>query len=242
LGVEGLFARMDGRMGFEQITGQDETLNDLQDDLGLPAERRNFTLSMTVRPLEHHVLRVYGSVPEFYAGSNTLTRRLVTRNGVYSPGETVESQMRRWSFGFGYDLDFVVGPRWYAGLNGDLRYIGMTLRMKGAGVGLEDTMAVEEVVPCLGAHAETKLRRIVYGTRASLGGFGRMTFGRMPNFVNYVEISVGGSVELGTGFGPLVKAKLGYKHEGFFNDQEVSSGRVLETSSDGILFSIEGAF
>ncbi len=135
--VEGVVSLLTGRMGFEQEPGAltPGSLNDLRYDLGLPQERQSFRLGLSVRPLEHHVLRLYGTMPEIYKGGLTLTRTLQTRRGTYETGTSVESQMTTGSFGFGYDLDFLVGPRWYAGFNGDFKYLHARVTMSGAGVG-----------------------------------------------------------------------------------------------------------
>lgn len=201
---------------------------------------------MAVRPLEHHVLRLYGSVPEIYKSSNITGRTLQTRRATYDPGTEVYSQMTNGSFGFGYDLDFVVGPRWYAGFNGDLKYLYAKIQMSGAGVGVEDTMSVNEMTPCLGAHVESKLpmpcMALCQPMPMTLGAFARMTYGMTPNFLNYVDISVGGSVDVRTAIGPVLTARIGYEHESFSNSEPVISGRIFEFDRNGFMFSIAGAF
>lgn len=246
LTVEGYVSWVEGRMGFEQEPDAltPGSLNDLDKDLGLPTDRRTFRLALAVRPLEHHLLRMYGSVPEYYKGANTLSRTLRTRRATYLAGTEVVSEMANGCFGFGYDLDFLVGPRWYAGLNGDLKYLYTKVRMSGAGVGMEDTLAINEMTPCLGAHAESKLPvpALFSDQPMTLGGFARMTYGMTPNFLNYVDISVGASLDLRTAIGPVVSARIGYEHESFFHNEHLFTGRTFEFDRNGVMFSIAGAF
>ncbi len=241
---EGFFGSAEGRAGFERETGATGTLNDLQADLGLPSERRSYRLLFSVRPLEHHVLRFYGTAPEHYKGSKVLTRELRTRNAVYLPGTEVESQLETAAFGFGYDLDFIVGPRWYAGFNGDLRYIRIMVRIEGAGQGFEDTLAVDEMVPCLGVHFSGKMSglRGRLGLPLGLGGTARMTYGMTPNFVNYVDLFAGLTIDFTSSMGPTFNAKVGFQHEIFFHDLEPFSGRIVETSRNGVFFTVGAAF
>jgi hypothetical protein len=244
--IEGIVSQIDGRMGFEQepdalVPG---SLNDLQADLGLPREAQTVRLGFAIRPLEHHALRLYGTVPEIYKGGRILTRTLQTRRGTYPTGTSVESKLSTGSFGFGYDLDFLVGPRWYAGLNGDLKYLHARVTMSGAGVGLDDTIAVDEMMPCLGAHGEAKLpvSGIQFGQPMTLGGFARMVYGVTPNFLNHVDIWVGASLDLRTSLGPAVSARVGYEHEVFMYTQELVAGKIFEYSKNGIFLSIAGVF
>lgn len=246
LAVEAYVGWMEGRMGFEQepnalIPG---SLNDLDKDLGLPTDRKTLRLALAVRPLEHHLLRLYGSVPEYYRGANTTNRTLQTRRATYPPGTEVVSEMINGSFGFGYDLDFLVGPRWYAGFNGDLKYLYTKIRMSGGGVDLEDTLALNEMTPCLGAHVESKMPvpSLILPQPMTLGGFARMTYGMTPNFLNYVDISIGGSLDVRTAIGPVVSARIGYEHESFFHNEHTFTGRTFEFDRNGFMFSIAGAF
>jgi hypothetical protein len=241
---EGFFGSAEGRAGFQRETGALGTLNDLQADLGLPAERRAYRLSFSVRPLEHHVLRVYGTAPEHYKGSRVLLRELRTRNAVYEPGTEISSQLETAAFGFGYDLDFIVGPRWYAGFNGDFRYIRLMVRLEGSGQGFEDTLAVDEMIPCIGTHVSSKMYRLLgrIGLPLALGGTARMTYGMTPNFVNYVDIHAGLTVDFTSAVGPVFNAKVGFQREIFFHDLEPFSGRIFETSRNGLFFTVGGAF
>ncbi len=245
LGFQGFFSWIDGRIGFEQQNIGIGTLNDLRTDLGLPAENRAYRILASVRPLEHHLLRLFGSVPEVYRGNKILNRQLTTRNFVYPAGTTIESELRTAMFGFGYDLDFFIGPRWYGGLNGDLKYIDLRVRMGNNGSALPDAISLTELVPCLGAHVES---RFPCGpgflpNALLFGGFARMTYGMTPNFLNYVDVSVGVSVFARPAAGwLLLTAKLGYEHESYTHNQENIAGRILELSRDGFMFSLEVAF
>jgi hypothetical protein len=246
LKVEGFLSWLDGRVGFEQQPGGTGTLNDFRKDLGLPADHKTFRLILSVRPLEHHLLRLYGSVPEIYKGERNLDRTLQTRNTIYPAGSDIETEMTYGSFGLGYDLNFLEGPRWYAGLNGDLRYINARFRIMGTGVnsGREDTLSITELVPCVGGHASVKTMMPFPG-RAMMpicGGFARMDFGLMPDYLNYTDIRLGLSTELPTPFGPLFELKVGYEHESIFHDRESVSGKILEFKRDGVFVSLGAAF
>jgi hypothetical protein len=249
LGCKPYYSWINGRMGFEQENGGIGTLNDFQADLGLPLENMTVEIDMAVRPLEHHVLRVYGRVPELYKGSNILSRELRTRlislepilPHVYPAGSLVQSQLRLGMFGFGYDLDFVVGPRWYGGLNGDLRYLYLQVRMTNATSGLEDTMTLSELTPCLGAHGQFRLPLPggAWFNGPTLGGFSRLTYGITPNFFNYVDFSMGAAFTARPTYFWAFEAKVGYQHESFFSNQENVIGRSFELKRDGVFVSLD---
>jgi hypothetical protein len=245
LDVQGFFSWIDGRIGFEQENLGLGTINDFKVDLGLPVDNRTYRILASVRPLEHHLVRAYGCIPEIYTGHTTLNRQLITRNFIYPAGSPVESQLRTAMFGFGYDLDLLIGPRWYGGVNGDLRYIDLRVRLGNSGSNMPDIIGLAELVPCLGAHVESRFpfglgnpsRELVFG------GFARMTYGMTPNWLNYVDLSVGISVLKRPTQCPLIlNAKVAFQHESYFHNQENIAGRTLEFARDGIMFSLEGAF
>jgi hypothetical protein len=245
LKTEAYFCSIDGRMGFDQETGGAGTLNDFQLDLGLPADQRSVRVSASVRPLEHHLLRLFGSTPENYKGRRVLSRGLTTRNGAYAAGTEIESTMSYAAFGFGYDLDFLVGPQYQAGLHGELRYLHARAGLAApAAVGQEDVIIVDELAPCLGAHVDLRLPRHGLGCPAWVipRGFARMTYSMTPNYLNYVDINIGIGADLGGPFGRGVGVSIGYGHESFFWEQELVSGKVLNFKRNGLTFSIEGTF
>ena len=241
---EAIFSHIDGRMGFDQQLDGTGTLNDLKQDLGLPGDNKTFRLEAKVRPLEHHLLRMYGTIPEFYKGSTTTQRELRTRNTVYPAGTLMHSDLRTAQFGFGYDLDFLLGPRWMAGFNGDFRYIDIKTTMKDAQSGLEDTITIDEMIPCLGAHMQFRLPlgMSIGSPSLNAGGYSRLTYGITPNYFNYVDLKMG--VVLGTRPNPWVSldVKVAYEHESYFHNQEQISSRIFEYKRDGILFSLEATF
>ncbi len=244
-GAKAFFSQIHGRMGFNQANGLNGTFNDLQNDLGLPTDNQTFEFDASIRPLEHHLLRLFGRIPELYAGSTLAPRELRTRNTVYPPGSPISSEFRTATFGFGYDLDLMIGPRWYGGLQGELRYIDLKLSMSNASSGHEDTITVDEAVPCLGAHMASRLPFglgcVLPGSR--LGATARMTFGITPNYLNYMDLMVGGSFLFGQVCFPVIlESKFGYQHESFFHNQENASGRSVEVKRDGIFFSLELAY
>jgi hypothetical protein len=246
MSVEGFFSRMDGRMGFDQnpILALNGTLNDLRTDLGLPANNMTWRINLYVRPLEHHALRMYGSIPERYLGTNTLEREIVAQNTRFPVGTKVRSEMRTGQFGFGYDLDFLIGPRWYAGLNGDLRYINLFSRISSAGTGLGETVSLSELVPCLGAHAANRLPLgldTIFAP-AILGGNARMTYGVTPDFLNYINITLGLTADLRFLTGMIIQTEVGYEYEIMEHNQSATTGRVMEVQRDGIYFRVGGAF
>ncbi len=238
-GFESFFSRIDGRMGFSQDAGQVGTLNDLQVDLGLPTNNKAYRVLVSMRPLEHHNLRFYGSIPERYKSEKVLGRTLVTRTVTYPAGSNIFSEMRTGMLGFGYDCDFLITPRVFAGLNGDLRYIDLRVKLGQSEDSWEDTLTIDELTPCLGAHFQTALR---LGPSFNVGGFGRITYAITPNYLNYVDARVG--LRLGMRpLGPLaLDAKVGFGHESLFQELERASGRRLELKRTGIVFSVEAIF
>jgi hypothetical protein len=237
------FCHIEGRIGFEQQTLGLGTMNDLINDLGLPGDNRAFRILMSFRPLEHHGLRLYGSLPERYKGSRIAPRDLVTRNGVYPAGTPIVSEMRTAQFGFGYDLDFLVAPRLSGGLHGDLRYLDYRVAMGRANGNFDDSINIDEVMPCIGAHVSTRLPLGPASEgRAGVGGYARITYAITPNYLNYSNISVGISLDFSLGGRLVVEGRAGYEHETVFHDQENISGRVLELKRNGIQGEMEVAF
>ncbi len=117
--------------------------------------------------------------------------------------------------GFGYDCDFLITPRLFAGLNGDLRYIDVRVKLGQNENSGEDTFTIDELAPCLGAHFQTALP---VRNCFNVGAFGRVTYAITPNFLNYVD----GLVGLRLGTKPLGKvvldAKAGFEHESIFQE------------------------
>ncbi len=244
-GFQGFFSWIDGRMGFEQENAGTGTLNNFRSDLGLPTYNQSYRITGSVRPLEHHLLRIFGTIPEHYRGSAILNRDLVTKNTTYPAGSEVDSDLKTSMFGFGYDLDFFIGPRWFGGLNGDLRYIDLRVALGHANSDLRDQISLSELVPCIGAHFESRFPfgfgRIAMGL--NLGPFARMTYGINPNFFNYVDVATGISILRRPAGGPIIlNAKVGYELESYFHNQENIAGRTVELRREGVFFSIEGAF
>jgi len=241
VGAELFLNRFDGRIGFERQQGGLGTLNDFQADLGLPTHTWALRLTASVRPLEHHLLRLYGQIPEIYKGSRVLTRQITTKTNVYPAGTPVDSEARLGMFGFGYDLDFLVGPRWYGGLHGDLRYLDFRVRFGTAETGLEDTALLNEVVPCIGAHFQTRVPVIdARFPGLGVGIFGRITYGMTPNFINYYDISTGVMTTLAAAGLPAVEVKAGYQLEGV--QQQNIEGKDLEYQRAGFLVTLQIAY
>ncbi len=243
--TEGYICRIDGRMGLGQEIGGIGTLNDFRTDLGLPADQWALRLCTAIRPLQHHELRLYGSIPESYEGGRILDRDLVTPNNRYPAGTEIESEMAYASFGFGYDLDFLIGPRYYTGLHGDLKYLHSMVRFRdAAGLGLEDVIYVDELLPCLGVHVEAMFPAIGNIFRGPLrpGGFARMTYGISPNYLNYVDVSIGLTADIAGAWGRRLHVRVGFEHETFFHQQEFFSGKALEFKRNGVLISVTGTF
>lgn len=244
MGFQAIFTRMEGRIGFDQETTGIGTLNDLKYDLGLPANNTTFGILLSMRPLEHHLVRAYGNFPEVYKGGQLLNRTLQTRTVIYPAGSSIFSEFRTASFGAGYDLDFLIGPRLFGGLHGDLKYLELRVRMGNATSAYEDTLAINELVPCLGAHFQTR-NSFAFGPVGgilNLGGFGRMTWGMTPNFLSYVDFTAGAALGVRIGGLGTLEAKAGYHYESYFHNQEVSVGRSFELKRDGILISVEALF
>jgi hypothetical protein len=265
LGFESTLSTIEGRMGFDQQNAGYGTLNDLKADLGLPNDNRTFKIQGSVRPLEHHLLRAFGSIPEAYLGSNTLNKnmrltRLPNPNAfgqtdlvvTFPTGSYVWSELKYATFGMGYDLDFLVAPRWSAGIAGELRYLDVRLKLWGEnaqdGLGqnigrVEDIINIDEMFPCVGGHANVAFP---FGMNSmsplNIGGFTKMSFGLSPNYLNYVDLSVGLSVWTGPRARMQLMAKVGVEHESVFHDAANRNGRVFELKRNGILISLDGAF
>ena len=265
LGCETVLSTIEGRMGFDQQNAGYGTLNDLKADLGLPNDNRTFKIQGSVRPLEHHLLRAFGTIPEAYLGSNTLNKnmrltRLPNPNALgqtdlvvtFPTGSDVLSELKYASFGMGYDLDFLVAPRWSAGIAGELRYLDVRLKLWGEnaqdGLGqnigrVEDVINIDEMFPCVGGHANVAFP---FGMNSmsplNIGGFTKMSFGLSPNYLNYVDLSMGLSVWTGPRSRMQLMAKVGVEHESVFHDAANRNGRVFELKRNGLLISLDGTF
>ncbi|MGB9618569.1 MAG: hypothetical protein ACPL7J_14710 [Desulfomonilaceae bacterium] len=265
LGFETTLSTIEGRMGFDQQNAGYGTLNDLKADLGLPNDNRTFKIQGSVRPLEHHLLRAFGTIPEAYLGSKTLNKnvrltRLPNPNAfgqtdlvvTFPTGSNVLSELKYASFGMGYDLDFLVAPRWSAGIAGELRYLDVRLKLWGEnaqdGLGqnigrVEDVINIDEMFPCVGGHANVAFP---FGMNAmsplNIGGFTKMSFGLSPNYLNYVDLSMGLSVWTGPRARMQLMAKVGVEHESVFHDAANRNGRVFELKRNGLLISLDGTF
>lgn len=265
LGFESTLSTIEGRMGFDQQNAGYGTLNDLKADLGLPNDNRTFKLQGSVRPLEHHLLRAFGTIPEAYLGSTTLNKnmRLTRLPNPNQFGQTdlvvtlpmgnyVWSELKYASFGMGYDLDFLIAPRWSAGIAGELRYLDVRLKLWGEnaqdGLGnnigrIEDIINIDEMFPCVGGHANVAFP---FGMNSmsplNIGGFTKMSFGLSPNYLNYVDLSMGLSLWTGPRSRMQVMAKVGVEHESVFHDAVNRNGRVFELKRNGLLISLDGTF
>jgi hypothetical protein len=108
---------------------------------------------------------------------------------------------------------------------------------------LDDSVNINEVTPCLGAHVRTRVPLgVCPAGRAGIGGFAKITYAITPNYLNYSNISLGVSLDLGLGGHFVLEGRAGYEHETIFHDQENISGRVLELKRNGIQGEIEVAF
>ncbi|MGC8659623.1 MAG: hypothetical protein ACP5U1_11170 [Desulfomonilaceae bacterium] len=150
IGTEFMYSWIWGTMGYDQQSAGFGSINELRNDLGLPQDNQTYRVYATIRPLEHHMLRVFGSVPELYQSQAILQKdlRLTQLPGtivqgvtnytssnqvvVFPKGSLVKSQLQMAQFGFGYDLDFLTGPGHAAGLQGELRYLDLRLSINDA--------------------------------------------------------------------------------------------------------------
>jgi hypothetical protein len=246
--TEVFFSRMMGRMGFgvtqTGVGSQTGSLADFRTDLGLPGDNRTWRLTALVRPFEHHLLRVYGAAPEHYSATKVIARDIVTRNTTYTQGTPLSSEVNTAQFGFGYDLDFAVGPRWFGGINSDIRYLHLKGSMSSPETGLGDTITISEAIPCLGAHMEARLPERIGWIQSpiSMAAGARMTYGINPDFANYINISMGVSSNLRFRTGLLLDTRVGYQFESFNWSQTIDTGRAMEMERDGIFLSVAAIF
>jgi hypothetical protein len=281
VGSEFMYSWIDGQMGFDQTSTGFGTLNNLKNDLGLQENNQSYRAYATMRPLQHHMLRVFGSVPELYqaqiipqkdlriteypsavvagVGVNNISNN---RAIVFPAGTLVKSEMRTAQFGFGYDLDFLVGPGHAAGMNGELRYIDLRVSLSNADarvippgstgtngewIGYQNNIiSLDELMPTLGAHAQAVLP-FGFGNMfpdLTLGGYTRMSFGIWPNYLNYVGIQAGLQLNSGQKCGSrrFLIAKFGVEHESILHDGQIRTGRMLEVKRDGLTCALEAVF
>jgi hypothetical protein len=284
IGTEFMYSWIEGQMGYDQQNAGFGTINQLRDDLGLQQDNQTYRVYATMRPLEHHMLRVFGSVPEIYQSQiraqkdlrftqlpGAINNNNVTNNRVivFPAGSLVKSELRTAQFGFGYDLDFVLGPGHAAGMQGELRYIDLRLSVSdGTALSVPGTAgavivppscvagdnicyqyyntSLDELVPTLGAHAQAVLP-FGFGKMfpdLTLGGYTRMNFGIWPNYLNYVDIQAGLQLNSGQKCGSrrFLVAKIGVEHESLLHDGALRTGRMLELKRDGLTCALEAVF
>jgi hypothetical protein len=286
VGFESMYSWIDGQMGFDQTATGYGSINNLKNDLGLPDFNQTYRIYATMRPLEHHMIRVFGTIPEYYQGDirpqwdlrlthlpsafnanagQTTNDRVI----VFPAGTLVKSQMRTAQFGFGYDLDFVLGPGHAAGLQGELRYIDLRVTISNRDaysvpggeaqtvpplprtalteIGYQTNLiSLDELAPCLGAHAQAVFP-FGFGKmfpQMTLGGYTRMNFSLYPGYLNYVDVQAGLQlVTCPTACDRrFLAAKFGFEHESIFHDGQARAGRVLELKRDGLTCSLEAIF
>jgi len=219
VGSEFMYSWIDGQMGYDQATNGFGTINQLRDDLGLPQDNQTYRVYATMRPLEHHMVRVFGSVPELYQSEKRPQKDLrftqlpgainnnnVTNNRVivFPAGTLVKSELRTAQFGFGYDLDFLKGPGHAAGMNGDLRYIDLRLSVKGNAISVPRTGDPREhPLPCLEGddicyqYYNTSLDELVPTIGAHAQAVLPFGFGNM-----FPELTLGGYTRMNFGIWP----------------------------------------
>ncbi|MCX5873104.1 MAG: hypothetical protein NTY51_07710, partial [Deltaproteobacteria bacterium] len=105
-------------------------------------------------------------------------------------------------------------------------------------------ISLDELVPCLGAHAQAVLP---FGfskmfPELTLGGYTRMNFGLYPGYVNYVDIQAGLQLNSCPKGRRFLAAKFGLEHESILHDGQARAGRVLELKRDGLTCSLEAIF
>ncbi len=243
--TEGFVGWINGRVGFDRRTGGVGTLNDLVEELGLPEQQISWRAGMSVRPLAHHRVRVYGTIPDRYIGHKALTRELRTRNGIFPVGTIVGSEMEWAQFGVGYDLDFLLAPTYTTGLSIDMKYHHARVRLLGPGLGLEDTITVDEAIPCLGAHTSTRFFKFTDGPFRWFGGIGLhadILFSMTPEYVNSFDMRAGLVAHFKFPWLPLMVTKAAYEHESLHMTHQASSGNVLQLKRNGVVFSLELVF
>jgi hypothetical protein len=246
--AEGFFSRMMGRMAFGVtqvgVGTQTGSLVDFRTDLGLPGDNKTWRFIAMTRPFEHHLLRVYAAAPEHYSADKVITRDIVTRNTIHTEGTAISSELNTAQFGFGYDLDFAIGPAWFGGINADIRYLYLKGSMSSPETGLGDTITISEAIPCLGGHMEANLPARLGWLRSplALSAGARLTYGINPDFANYINISMGLSSDFRFVSGLILDTKVGYQFESFNWSQTIDTGRALEMERDGIFFSVAAAF
>ena len=245
LRIEGQYGLLNGRSIFNRNTGRPVTQNEFDTDLGMDDSFVTWRMYASARPLEHHLLRVYGSLPQHSKGVRILDRELITGVNTYPVGTEVNSDLYVMSFGFGYDLDLLVGPRWYGGLNAEFLYMGASMDITSkSNTRRDDTISISEYVPCFGAHVENRslLPFLNPNERFQLGGFARIIHSITPNYLNYIDVNAGLSVHMQFSPNFAVLAKAGVERESVYHDQNVTNGNLLEFTRDGIFLSLSGSF
>jgi len=134
-GFQGFFSWMDGRMGFEQQNAGLAHSNNFRSDLGLPINNQSYRIgrfgaSAGTSSFDENLRNNSRTCTEAATFSVEI---LVTKNTIYPAGSEIESELKTSMFGIRYDLDFFIGPRWFGGLHGELRYIDFRVGLGYAG-------------------------------------------------------------------------------------------------------------
>jgi hypothetical protein len=112
------------------------------------------------------------------------------------------------------------------------------------GRGFEDTLTVDEALPCFGAHSESRFLKFGNGwcSYLSVGTNARLTISVTPQIINYVDVKLGLNIGIKLPKLPVIETTLGFEHESFMYNQIPLTGEVLESKRNGIVFSVAGVF
>lgn len=130
------------------IPGIPPTTIDFKNDLGLE-DARFREMRLVLRPARKHKFRLQ-FVPIEYTQQNNITRDIVFNGQLYRVGSPVASTLKWNAWRFGYEYDFLVKNRGFAGFILDAKYTDVQAGLKVALPFIDEFIHARAPIPTLG--------------------------------------------------------------------------------------------
>jgi hypothetical protein len=175
---------------------------DAKRDLGF-VDQKFPALQLQLRPAKSHKLR-FEYIPVSYTGSSTLKQGIVFNGQLYQVGVPVNSTFDWKTYRFGYEYDFIVKNKGFAGFIMEAKYTDVKVELDNPFT--QEFAHARGPIPALGGTG-----RYYFVPNISLTG--EVTAFKIPDSINgqyqahYVDVDVYGTVNFTNNFG----VKAGYR-------------------------------
>jgi hypothetical protein len=180
------------------------TLIDFKQNLGLTNQRFP-ALELQLRPARSHKFR-FEYIPVNFSQTTTLRQSLVFNGQLYQIGLPVASELDWKAFRFGYEYDFIVKNRGFAGFITELKYTDVSATLTAPLAGLNEFDHARAPIPAIGG-----IGRVYVVPNISITG--EVTGFKLPDKLvkdatgHYVDVDVYGTIN----FTQNVGVKAGYR-------------------------------